>query len=151
PVGEVEIRIVGAGDPRLAAGTHQVRLRSPRFAARLALMRDRVELPRQLAGRDVDGADPAAVAGEALAAAQPLQHVALDRDRSAGGEVAFLGIADAGFPEQPPGPRVDRHHARVAAGKQNLVLRDREAARSALTRPLFGAGALFPDQRARPA
>ena len=60
--------------------------------------------------------------------------------------MAFVRIADARFPQQPAGARVERHHSRVARSEQNLVLRDREASQPAVARPLLGSGSLFPDQ-----
>ena len=61
PVGEIEIGIVAAGDPRVAAGARHVGDRAPRVAAGLAGARDGVELPQLLAGLRVVGADDAAI------------------------------------------------------------------------------------------
>ena len=60
PVGEVEIRIVAARDPRLAASPEGHRQFSPRVAAGLALAGNRVEAPCLLAGLDVVRTDVAA-------------------------------------------------------------------------------------------
>ena len=61
PVGEVEIGIVAAGDPGVAAGARHVGQRAPGIAAGLAGARDGVELPQLLAGLGVVGADEAAL------------------------------------------------------------------------------------------
>src|SRR5207244_13576152 len=61
PVGEIELRIVAAGDPPLAADPKVVGELAPRLRARLRAARDRVELPQRLAPRRVVAGDPAAV------------------------------------------------------------------------------------------
>src|SRR5206468_3209691 len=100
----------------------------------------------ELSGGDVDGADPAAFAGEPGAAAEALQHLAVDRDRAAGREMSLVRIADARFPQKPARRRIERDHARIAGGEEDLVLRDREAAKPAVAGTLLGASALFPDE-----
>ena len=48
PIGEIQLGVVAPGDPRLAAGTIEIRQRAPGIAARLAAPRDRAEAPALL-------------------------------------------------------------------------------------------------------
>ncbi len=83
PVGLVEIGIVAAGDPGIAAGAQQVRKLAPGIAARLALARHGLKLPELLAAGRVVGADEAALEFSVLCAArQTLDHFSMDHDRA---------------------------------------------------------------------
>ena len=62
PVCFVGIGIITAGDPRFAAGAHQVWKRAPRIAPGLISARDGVKFPKLFAGRRIIGADEAALA-----------------------------------------------------------------------------------------
>src|SRR4029077_4719446 len=80
PVGEIEIRIVAAGDPRLAADAKIVRELAPAIGAGFRAAPHCVELPQLLAGRRVVAADPAAVVAVAIAADQTVDDDAFDDD-----------------------------------------------------------------------
>src|SRR6185436_17512003 len=83
PVGQVEIRVVAAGDPGFTALAEAVLDVAPRVAVALASLSDGVELPDLLPGRRVVGADLAPFRTEPFAAGQSLQHFPVDDDRSA--------------------------------------------------------------------
>ncbi len=61
PVGEIQVGVVGAGDPRFAAGAVEIRQAAPAIAAGLAGDGNRAEAPALLARRGVEGADRALV------------------------------------------------------------------------------------------
>ena len=119
-----------------------------RVAARLAGVRDRVELPQLLAGRRVVGADEAAVRTVAGAALQPLNDLAARDDRSAGVRKPLRAIGDGRFPDLFAVARVERDEARVGGRDDQLVLVDRDVAHRAHAdlrqRPDF----VLPDQLA---
>ena len=115
PVGEIEIGIVAAGDPGVAAGAHAIGHRAPRIAAGLAGARDGVELPQLLAGVRVVGADVAALLlAEAIAAVQALDHLAARDDRTARVGEAAARIGD----RRRPTPPCRCAHRRRPAGRR---------------------------------
>ena len=74
PVSQIEIGIVAAGDPGVAARAQQIGQLAPGVAAGFAFARHGVELPELLAGLGVVGADVARAAFLiAVAAAEALQ------------------------------------------------------------------------------
>src|SRR5688572_854985 len=95
PVGQVEDRVVAAGDPRLAAGTMHGAERAPGLAG-FALGRDGVELPQLLAGGGVVGADEALLVRVGAAAAHALDDLAARDDRTAGAAAAVGHLHVAG-------------------------------------------------------
>ena len=113
-----------------------------------ACLRDGVELPDQLAGFGVVGADEALLLLVFRAATQALHDLALDDDGAAAGAVlALAAIADHGVPDILAGARIERVDVRVAGGDINLVVVDREPALRAAGRRR--ADAVLPDQLAR--
>ena len=149
PVCEIQIGIVAAGDPGIAAGAEQVGKFSPGIAAGLALLRDGVELPDQLAGLGVIGADETFLFAVLIASirAEALNHLPLIDDRTAAGAVtAFGAIADDGVPDVLAGARIEREYVGIAGGDVNLVVVDRHAALRVAGGG--GADAIFPDQLA---
>ena len=132
PVGEIQIGIVAAGDPRLAALAEGVGQLAPRVAAGLAGVRDRVELPGELAGVRVVGADEAAVGTVAR------------RSPAAPGSPCRARRSDRSCSRSPwrdrrsPSPRsccavarVERDEPRVGRRDDHLVLVDRDVAHRA--------------------
>ena len=148
PVGEIEIGIVAAGDPGVAAAAERHRQLAPRLAARLSLARHRVEAPCLLAGVDVVRTDEAADAIEARAARQPLQHFVADDDRAARVDASGVGRC-IGIPKNFAVARAQRHHVGVARRQEDLVVGNRDAADAAVARRLVRARTRLPDQTAR--
>src|SRR5437870_1332515 len=83
PICFIEVRIVTASNPRLAAGAHQARNRAPGVTSQLSLARHSLKLPELLAGRRVVPADKAAVLPELRASHQTLDDFSMDHERSA--------------------------------------------------------------------
>src|SRR6185503_8959403 len=99
PVGRVEIGVVAARDPRVAAGAIDILNIAPGVAARCAGRRDGREFPEPVAVVGVVGADEALFLAELRAAAHALQYFAADDERTARDLETTLGaIADHGFP-----------------------------------------------------
>src|SRR5207344_48375 len=82
PERQVGHGVEAAGNPRLTASSKQRRQRAPRLAARLALRRRRVEPPQLLARGRVVRADETLFLAVRLAAAEPLDHLALGDERT---------------------------------------------------------------------
>ena len=131
PEREVDVGVVAAGDPRLAALPHHVGQVVPGVAARLAGVGHGVELPGQRAGPGVVGADEAALGLVALAAAEALDHLALHDDRAAGVGEALVGVGDHRGPHHRAGARVEGDHLGVAGGQEDLVVVDGDVAHAA--------------------
>src|SRR6266571_144717 len=112
PIHQVEIRIVAAGDPRLAADAQVVGELAPRLAARLAVSPDGVELPELLAGRRVVAADPAAVVAVPIAADPTGDDDAVHDHRAGGVRIALGAVGDRGVPYLLAGARVERGQTR---------------------------------------
>ena len=138
PVGEIEIRIVAAGDPRLAAGAEQVRQAAPRIAAGFTDTGDRVESPQLLAGLGVVGADEALLLDVLLTAAHALDDFSFGDERTARTAAA---IGHCHVPGNFAGLRVERHEMRVAHRDIELVVVQRDTARRGVA-----AETLLPDQ-----
>ena len=132
PVGEIEIGIVAAGDPGVAAGARDVGHGAPGVAAGLAGARDGVELPQLLAGLGVVGADVAAILRpEPIAAVQPLDHLAARDDRTARIGEAAARVRDRHIPRHLAGARIERDQAAVVGRHVDLVAVDRDVAHRA--------------------
>src|SRR5206468_1181519 len=117
---------------------------------RLAGSRNRVEFPRELPGRGVERADPAAVVPEPVAAGEALQHLAVNDDRSRIRGVALRAIGNRRAPDLFPGAGVERHEMRV--GRRPYPSDPQILARVARDRPeLTGAPALLGAPRHEPA
>src|SRR6185503_18485301 len=125
PVREIELRIVAAGDPGLAAGAIQVRQIAPRIAAGLAVERDRQEAPALLAGIGIVGADEALVLFVALATAHAFEDEPVRGERAAAARAAALHRP---VPLELAGASVQSDEPSAALEDQ-LVLIQRDAAR----------------------
>ena len=149
PVGEVEIGIVGAGNPGLAPDAELIGQLAPRVAAGLTGPRDRVEFPRQHSGRGVERADPAAVVSEAVAAGEPLQHLAFDHDRSRVRRVPLGPVGNGRRPHLPAGAGVERHEMGVGRRHEHLVVVERDIPHRRGADERVRRNAMLPDQLAR--
>src|SRR5207249_3589961 len=94
PVGEIEVRVVAAGNPGFAADAEIVGELAPRLGPLLGAAADRVEPPQRLAGGGVVAADPAAIVAVAIAADQAVDDNALYHHRSGRVGVPFRAIGD---------------------------------------------------------
>ena len=131
PIGQVQIEIDAARDPRIAARAEQVRQLTPGVAARIARFGDGVELPDQLSGLRVVGADEALLLAIliARAAAQALDHLALGDNGSAAGAVVAQGaVADRGLPHFLAGTRIQREDDGRSGRHVDFVVVDRQPA-----------------------
>ena len=131
----IEIGIVAAGDPRLAAGAQQIRkscptCRRPAVPSRAMVLK----FPKLLAGGRIVGADEAALGPILRAARQPLHHLPVDHERPARVAVALSRIGDRGLPDDLAGARVQRVQPRIRGRDEHLVLIDRQAARGPYAR-----------------
>ncbi len=145
PVSQIQIGIVAAGDPRLAARPEQVRELAPGVSAGFPLLSDRVEPPQLLARRRIVRADEALLFPVGLTSAKSLNHLALRHDRAAArAVVALRPIADRGLPHGLAGLRVERDQPRVAGCRKHLVVVDGDPAHRGAVR--VRAVAVFPDQ-----
>src|SRR6185503_13541693 len=90
PIGQIQVEIDAARNPRVAARAEQVRQLAPGVAARIGALGDGVELPDQLSGLRVVGADETLLLAIliAQASAEALDHFALRDDGSAAGAVS---------------------------------------------------------------
>src|SRR5262245_60269462 len=85
PIGQIALRIVGAGDiERAAAGLPGVVLVLPGLVPGLARCRDRMGLPQHVAGLGIERGDP--VAHAAIAARGADDDLVLERERRGGDE-----------------------------------------------------------------
>ena len=89
PEGQVERRIVAAGDPHFAAGAILVRQVAPGVSAWIAGRRDGVEPPELFAGLGIVSAHEAFFFLIALAAAEAFEDLAVDHERTAGVAIAL--------------------------------------------------------------
>ena len=116
-------------------------------AAGIVFRGDGVEPPEFFARGRVVRADEALLFAIGLAAAQPLDHLALGDERAGARAVVALGaIADRRVPDGLAGARVERHQVRVARGHEELVFVHADAAH----RGAVGVAAVpvLPDQLA---
>ena len=127
-VDPVEVRVVAARDPGVAAGAQVVRELRPGVAARLVRPRRRVEAPALLPRRRVVAADEARLAREAVAAAQPLHERPAGHERPARVAEAVRVIGDGRLPDLLAGPGVEGDEARVGRGQEEPLAVDGEVA-----------------------
>src|SRR5579872_886813 len=147
PVRHVQIQIDAARDPGVATGAEQVRQLTPGVAARIGSLGDGVELPDQLSGLRVVGADEALFLSILIAQSAPetLEHLALRDNRPAAGTVGAVGaVADRGLPHFLAGSRIQRVDYCRPGGYVDLVVVNREAALRVACGRL--ANAVLPDQ-----
>ena len=135
PVSQIELRIVAAGDPGVAAGAQQVRKLAPSVAAGRPFARHRFEFPELLAGLGVVGADVAAGFLIAVAAAHALDHLALNRSAVRWcccilWTVSAMRVSQTTLPVRASSAT----KRSVGGGEINLVLIDRQAADRAVAR-----------------
>src|SRR4029434_7180888 len=123
PVGEIEIGIVAAGDPRFAAGAEQVRQAAPRIAAGFADAGDREESPQLLAGLGVVGADEALLLDILLTAAHALDDFSFGDERTARTAAA---VRHQLVPGDLAGPGIERDEVRIAHRDIELVVVERD-------------------------
>ncbi len=148
PIRDVELRIVAARDPGIAAGAEGVAHVAPGVAARPVAGGHRVEAPELVPILRVVGADEALLLAVARAVAQALHDLAADHERAArGAEIPFRAIADDRLPNDLTGAGVQRHEPCVARRREDLVVIDREAAHRGARRH-ERADAVLPDQLA---
>ena len=139
PIREIEIGIVAAGDPGVAAGAQHIGHRAPGVAAGLAGARDGVELPQLLAGVRVVGADVAALLRRKRShPCSPWITLPSRDDRTAGVGVALARIRDRRFPDDLAGARVERDQARIGGRHEHLVPIDRDVAHRAEAAMVLG-------------
>src|SRR5690606_34542037 len=124
PVREVELRIVAAGDPCLAARAIEIRQIAPRVAAGIRRHGDRRGAPQLLARVGVVAADETLLLLVTGAAAHPLDHDAVRDERPAAARAA---VGHRGVPHGLAGPRVERDEA-AGALQVELVAVERHAA-----------------------
>ena len=117
---QVQIRIVGAGDPHLSAGGAAAD-GTGRTGRRRA-----EERPLQLAGFRLERFQHAGQVVEVARDADD-QMIAND-ERRIGGPVAALGFGDLHVPSEPAVPRVERDEVRVGGRQVDQVLVNRRAA-----------------------
>src|SRR4029078_11393632 len=103
PVGRIEVGIVGAGDPGIAARAVVVLHVAPRVGAALVAGRDRAKPPELVPILRVVRADEALLFAVARAVAEALDELAFDDDRA------------ALPPTLPLCPRADRRFPRHSA------------------------------------
>ena len=121
PVDEVEVGVVGAGDPaRRAAGAP--RLAGPGLVVGMVGAGNGPRAPREVAGRRVVGVDEAADAE--LAAGDARHDLALDDEGRGGLAVARAVVGDLAVPHQVAGARVDGHEVRVEGAHVEGVAED---------------------------
>ena len=148
PVGDVEVGIVGAGQPDCpAAGPPIVTL--PRRATELARARDRVEAPHLVAGRRIVGGDEAA--DTVLTARRADEHLAVDHERGHRDVVVAAVVPGRTLPDEPSGRRVQSDDARVEGSNVHAVVVQRYAAVvRAPARPVLGESMhMAPQERPR--
>ena len=141
PVNQVELGIVAAGQPGVAAG-RLPGIAGPGFRAGLAGFGDHVPSPEPLAGGGVISVQPAVQPVVARSDSDnDLVSQRQGRDRA---PVAVFRLGHFGFPEQIPGARVERDKLRIGSAQVHPVPIDRHAAtRSALESRLM---MILPDQ-----
>ena len=125
PVEQVQLRIVGAGQPRRRAAVLP-RVAAPRVRARLTRRRHGPEAPRALAGLRVVGIEESANA--AFGAGDADDDLVLDRERRAGRGVVQPGIGERLLPQHAARSRVERDELRIQRRQEQRGAEDREAA-----------------------
>ncbi len=127
PIGEVALRIVGAGDvERAAAGAPGVGLVLPGLAAGLARRRDHERLPLRVAGLGIDAGEPVAYA--VVAAGRADEDRILERERRCGQLQVGL-VAELLVPDDLPALLVGGDDAPIEAGhRYDQIVPQRDAA-----------------------
>ena len=148
PIGQIEIGIVAAGDPRLAADAQVIRQFAPRLRSRLAGSRDRVEFPQLLAGCRIVPADPAAVVPVPIASDKAVDDDAFDHDGAGGVCVALRAVGNGRRPHLFAGACVERDEPRVGCRDEHPVLVDRHVAHRGDPSRLVRAHMVFPNELA---
>src|SRR5262249_2132765 len=148
-VREVEIGIVTAGDPCVAAGPKHVGELAPAVASRLSGMWNGIEPPELLARSGVIRADETTLFFEAVATLKALQHLAFDNDGTTGVREPLGSVRNHGLPDQPAAPRVECYQVRVARGEENPVLVDGESAVGGAAKAHFATSPILPNQITR--
>ena len=119
--------------------------RRPRFASGLAGRRDRIRLPKLLAGLGIERGKEAAHAHLPARGAQ--QHLAIDDERRQRHVVALLVVVDFRGPDLLAGLGVERHQHRLCRGEKDLVAIKTDAAIGRMQRNhVFGERALVTPQ-----
>src|SRR4029077_20537835 len=154
PIGQVEIRVVTARDPGIASGAQHVGQLAPGIATRRAFARCGYQAPELFSGLRVVAADEAALVLlrglVQFAAAKTLDDLAVNDHRAAGIGEALGVVGDAGVPNRPAGPGIERHDVRIRGGDVDLVLIDRQIAHGAVPAGPRArwTNAIFPQQLA---
>src|ERR1041385_2395481 len=149
PVGQIHHRIVTAGNPRFGSGAEKIRKIVPGISTGLAIPRDRVEPPHFFSRRGVIRTDETLFLSICRAGAEPLNGLALDDKRSAGGGVFALGsVTDDGLPNGLAVSSIDADKMGVIRREDDLVVIDgdpthrrRRSTRSVIVLPYQVAGA----------
>ena len=149
PVRQIEIRIVAADDPRLAALAERVRQLAPRVAPWFSRLGDGVELPLQLASGRIVGADEAAIGSVSGAPGHPLNHLTARDDGTARCAEPLRPVGHDGLPDECAVARIERDEPGVGGRDDHLVLIDREIAHRALPELRHRPDFVLPDQVAR--
>ena len=127
PVDEVEIRIVGTGEPRRAATVAPgFGVPRPSFAARLAGSRHCVGLPCFLAGIGVVGDEEAA--NPKLTAAGADKHLVLYDERRSGERVSRLPVGYRDIPDDLAALRIERKEMAVERRPKDPISKNSHAA-----------------------
>ena len=126
PVDDVQLRVVAAGDPGVAAGPEAQGQIAPGVPARVFGARDRRGAPDLFAGRRIVAGDEADVVLVAAAAGDAGDQLAVGDDRAGGVAVAEGRVGGPGLPDQFPVARVERQDRCPAGGGEDAVAEDRD-------------------------
>ena len=126
PIDGVARDVVGSRKPRRRTAASGAARDFPRVVAGLALGRDRVVLPYELAGVGVVRRDEAA--RRILAAAFAREDEVLDGKRRARDAVRERIVGDRRVPENLTGLRIERDEVRVERSEDHLAAGERDAA-----------------------
>ena len=150
PVQRVELRIVGAGQPRRGAGMRDA-LALPRLRRALARRRRGPEAPRFLPRLLVERRDEAAHAF--VAARRAGDDQIAEGERRAGGVVVLMPVGHLRVPQQRAGEAVEADDVRMIGDHEHAIAGDRDAAIDAAGRvadePLGARPLVVPDLAAR--
>src|SRR5262245_25229366 len=126
PEYEVELGIIGAGDPgRAAAGLPGLLVGGPGLGALLTAFGDRIGAPQRLAGLRIEALEIAAYA--VFGARDAGDHHAVRDQRCDRHRVAVLGVLGFGAPDLLAGLLVERDHIGVERGAVELAVEQRTA------------------------
>ena len=148
PVEQVQLRVVAARNPRVAAAPQGQRQVAPGVAPGIAGRGDGQTAPQLLAGGGVVGGDEATVGHEPRASVDAVDDPAVHHDRPARVGIAVVVVGHPGLPDELPGPAVEGHDEGVARPQEQLVAVDGEVAAVRAAQRLGQRAAVLPQQGA---